>query len=38
VLVEQGAFKGRKGAGQFLKRSPLQDVPKREPATAGAAR
>jgi dihydropyrimidinase len=37
VLVESGAFKGRRGAGQFLKRSQLQDVPKKEPAAAGMA-
>jgi dihydropyrimidinase len=36
VLVENGAFLGKKGAGQFLRRSRFHGAPAGEPARAGA--
>jgi dihydropyrimidinase len=36
VLVENGAFQGKKGAGQFLRRSRFHGAPAGEPARAGA--
>lgn len=36
ILVQDGAFHGKKGAGQFLKRSPFHGVPAGEPSPVGA--
>jgi dihydropyrimidinase len=37
VLVEKGAFQGKKGAGQFLRRSPFHGAPLSEPARLEAS-
>jgi len=37
VLVEKGAFQGKKGAGQFLRRSPFHGAPLSEPAKVEAS-
>jgi len=37
VLVEKGAFQGKKGAGQFLRRSPFHGAPLSEPAKVAAS-
>ena len=36
VLVRDGKFLGRRGAGHFLRRSPFHGTPAREPSPAGA--
>src|ERR1700704_6543288 len=36
ILVENGAFLAKKGAGQFLRRSPFHGVPASEPSPVGA--
>jgi dihydropyrimidinase len=37
VLVEKGAFQGKKGAGEFLRRSPFHGAPLSEPARVEAS-
>ena len=37
VLVEKGGFQGKKGAGQFLRRSPFHGAPLSEPAKVEAS-